>query len=134
MVNNELGPNKTVTVIGLTLGTWASGIYHGFMDARGIPLNPAGLETILTYWPTLATGIYGGLIMSQQILNEPRIKFTNPENIVAQERMYNILDKKSKTSEAISVGITFGVTGIIAGGLQTLLGYGVGYTAGKLSE
>ena len=45
----------TPKVLGLTAIT--SGLYHGFVDSQGIPVN-GGLESVLTYGPALLWGGY----------------------------------------------------------------------------
>jgi len=66
-VEGKMTETKTIRFGGLGVGktlqyaSIGAGLYHGFCDARGIPVG-GGLEFTLTFVPTIVRGVYGGIV------------------------------------------------------------------------
>ena len=90
----------------LDIASITAGIYHGYCDARGIPFEKEGLECALAYGPAIVQGGVGAIIgaISNRAVREPLVGNT----------------------------LSFGATGVAIGGVETLIGYGIGYFAGHI--
>ncbi|MBI4918809.1 hypothetical protein HY837_02690 [archaeon] len=78
------------------------GVYHGYNNSKGIPVNH---EFALTVGPAAVQGAMGGI--------------------------FGLLLSSGLGGASLSVGMEFGSIGAAKGGLETLAGYMIGYVGGK---
>jgi len=101
----------------LRIASLGAGAYHGYHDAKGIPL-PQTLETTLTYAPALAFGVFHATYINLGL----RGTLGQHEKQQIQEFI-----KSGKPN----IGDIF--AGACVGGFLTLGGYVAGYGLGKLA-
>jgi len=134
----------------LTLTAIAAGATHGYCDSQGMPISGnASNETILTYGPTaLRAGVsgikgafvgavggstFGGIIggAAGSTLGETRTGDPSIKGAIGGGALGAGLVGASGLAAG---GALAGTLGAFKGGLQTLVGYGVGYIAGAIAH
>ena len=124
--NSDNSSEKFILDIGLTIGSLGAGAYHGFCDAQGLPFENQNIEYALTYAPTIIRSgvgtVKGGLIglIGGGILG-------NEVGAVKGGFL-------GAGFGSVGCGILGAGVGAVKGGIQTLIGYGIGYTAGYLTR
>ena len=120
MAGNKSSGNSVLSTM-LTAGSLCAGAYHGYMDASGNPLTER-LETTLTWTPTAAGAVTGGLA-----------------GLVSGAAAGGVAGKVAtgKGSAGAAVGGLAGVVtgtavGAVSYGALTLFGYGLGYMVGAM--
>ncbi len=101
----------STTNLFLGLASLSAGAYHGFCDAQGIPFEKESIETALIYGPAVVRGTYTGLagLIKGGVAGAS-------EDAALGGAIVGTLG-----GAAIGAGI---------GGIQTLVGYAMGYLAG----
>ena len=130
--SNYQGSEKSILNGYLNLGSLGAGAVHGFCDAQGIPLGE-NIEFLLTYLPATVRGglgvLKGGLggLLFGAALNVS-------EGLYTEEETKDIVKKgiKGGLIGTIAGSFIYGGKGVIVGGTQTLVGYGLGYVSGRL--
>lgn len=100
------------------------GAYHGYMDAQGIPNSKENLEWWLTYGPTVVQGGVGAV-------NGGLLGLICGANRVRESKALEAASATLGTAAGAGLG---SVIGAAKGGLETLIGYGVGYVVGSLAK
>jgi hypothetical protein len=133
--------NLTDFTLGVT--SVGAGVYHGFCDAKKIPII-YGSEEILTYAPIILRAGLGGVVGGLAGLLAGGILGVNISSAVGGILGVNELSKegdsntkvtgKSRISSAVREGVCaagVGVVGGVARGtFQTFFGYALGYLSG----
>lgn len=118
MENNKKSSYGT----GLSLPMLA-GMYHGYMDAQGLPIEPKQIEDMLNYGPMVAGALGGGLVGLV---------------VGAAKGIEDAHDSSTTVLYAAGGGVLGAGAGAVAvgvlSGLATLLGYGAGYVTGSIMK
>ncbi len=137
MPEEKKSKSHHVSITNLLLGAVSigAGAYHGYCDAKGIPFDSKSLEHALTWGPTIIRGAVGAV-------KEGLVGFISGGAIGGTLGAENS-DKLSKiiagsgfgaiAGTAICAGVG-GTVGAVKGGVQTLIGYGIGYLTGAIAK
>ncbi|MDD5012225.1 MAG: hypothetical protein PHQ66_01085 [Candidatus Nanoarchaeia archaeon] len=149
---------KKKTILNLCLGVTSIGVgaYHGFCDAKKIPVLPEDLELVLVFGPAIVRGtvgtVMGGFggakfaraIVKKSLDSEVNISVTKDNQSIGhyESQLREIIGKNAE--EKMIMGVEYdckkmgrlagGTIGVVKGGVQTLIGYGLGYLTGKILE
>ncbi len=105
----------------LTLTSLVAGMYHGYHEAKGIPL-PYTLETTLTYAPALALGVFQATYATLGIRG----------TLGPQEKKHIEEILKPHNPELKNTALHGAIGGAMWGGVLTFAGYMVGWGFGKI--
>ena len=124
------GPSTTGLFLGVA--SLAAGVYHGYMDGQGIPIEKENLEMALTYGPALVQGGLGATVGGM-------VGLVGGASIGATSGRWSesTLEKVAKGTGGAVIGTVAcagvgGVVGGIKGGHKTLICYGNGYFVGYI--
>lgn len=131
MSNRKSSSKSHASIADLILGiaSVGAGAYHGYCDAKNIPLTQENLEWNLTYVPTIVQGVIGAVnfglvgLMGGGIIG----------GVKGNKLSTKLLGAGGGAIAGTALGA--GVGGVFGGGigaLQTLIGYGAGYLTGKI--
>jgi hypothetical protein len=119
---------------GLSITSLSAGVYHGFCDAKKIPIIYSS-EKILTYAPTILRAGFGGVVgglaglVGGGILGVKELSKEGDSNTKVIGK--GIISSAVGGVSAAGVGV---VGGGARGAIQTLFGYGLGYLSGALLD
>jgi len=115
--NSSFGTSTTRIFLGVA--SLGAGSYHGFCDAQGIPLPRESLESALTWGPALIQGGIGGII---GLFSGAAVGGRDDGGCAGM------------LGGAALGTVVVGGLGAVAGAVETLVGYGIGYAAGYLAK
>ncbi len=124
------------TFIGIGLLSAGFGAFHGFYDGEGIPLPLDSLKYYLTYSPAIIQsllGIYDGISIAktgkQTTGNYPDCMVGELEKTICAPQ-----EEKELINHTLYGAIMGGIGEGIGGAVETLLGYFIGFTAGRITK
>ncbi len=118
MNDKKYSSRSSATNIFFGIASITAGVYHGYMDGQGVPIQKENLEEVLSYAPALIRGGIGAI-------------FLGIDGLVIGRRELGATGAVIGTALGTGLG---GAVGGIKGGLHTLLGYGMGYVAGSVMK
>lgn len=135
-VNQRKKVNRKIvskTYVGIGLVSAGCGAFHGFYDGMEIPLPYKHLDAYLTFGPPIVQSFLGILDGTNIARTGRQVTGNYP---VCMESELSSMIKKSEGEKIINGELYGGLIGWmgegIAAGVETLLGYGLGYLAGKI--
>ncbi len=110
------------------------GAFHGFYDGMGISLPNKYLDAYLVFGPSIIQSILG--IFDGISIAKTGRQTTGNYPLCMEETLRNIIEKADGEvmKKTLHGGLMGGVGEGITAGLETLLGYGVGYFAGRIAK
>jgi hypothetical protein len=130
MVEQKLVYKKTSPAkLLLSMLALGAGAYHGYCSAQGIPMQSESLHNFVAYGPTALRAAYSAI--GPALLGfvgggagGAAAGRTGIESLV--------LGGGGAAVGTLGGAAIGGAVGAIKGGLQTIVGYGIGYVAGKI--
>ncbi len=120
MAETKVSVTSALSTI-LSLGSLGAGGYHGYMDAMGNPLSER-LETTLTWAPAVAGAAVSGIA--------GLLECAEGGSMIRKDEADD--GTMGPVAGAVS-GAMFGTAwGVGYRGVQTLVGYGIGYMVGAI--
>lgn len=125
---------KSATGLALGLASLAAGAYHGYCDAQGIPFKKEILEPALTYGPAIVHGVV--CATTKSLVNLPSVVYPSGDAPFGREYLERRLERDLRNAggEKFALATSYGIIGLGMGGMQTLIGYGIGYLAGYATK
>ncbi len=117
----------------LSVGSFGAGAYHGFCDAQDIPLPRENLEFALTWGPTIVRGT-NGVLAGGLVGLVGGAAAGGSAGGAHSDRVSDVVAGAglgAAGGAVVGAGV-FGTIGAVVGGVQTLLGYGLGYVSGAV--
>lgn len=135
-MENEKNPNEKIvskTFIGIAIASGICGAINGFCDGAGIYNPILGIRNSLAYDPAIVQGILGifdGISIAEK---GKQISGNYPSFLESNlEKMVNAKD--SPINNRFYGAVMGGVGEAATAAVETLIGYGIGYCAGKISR
>jgi hypothetical protein len=121
----------SATNLFLGLASVGAGAYLGYCNARGIPIDQENLHNALKYGPTLIRGAHGGVVGG--LLGAGVGGYLGGTSGYGSSALEKIAKGTGGAVAGGALGATAGGTiGAAVGGIQTLVGYCIGYMAGAI--
>jgi len=112
------------------LATIVAGGYKGYMDAKGLPIDPGSIDFAVTYGGTILQGLMLAVPTYFGVAGIKGIVKSMPEKYEGErwERFKEVFKKGAPGS-----GILAGGLGATLGALETIVSYAVGYGIGSIT-